>query len=247
MSKNNLACLVIFLVLLNPVGLANELGHGFYYYDDKAMPKKIHRPLKHNSSPNISTFSRADWLEKNHKKILHQALDDPSEHNVLKALFINKLMQDKTTRYTDVAKSLIQTNPFLDESSRRPLSSFGAKFADEKAAHAKEQLLHALANKVGIYFFFVSTCPACHRAAPLLKSFASRYDITVKAISIDGPPLQSGLFKDYSTNQGQAEKLGITNVPSLVLFSPPDHFALIAQGTLLSQDELSERIINAGL
>lgn len=77
-------------------------------------------------------------------------------------------------------------------------------------------------------FIFKSTCPHCHKFAPVLKSFATRYHLPVKAYSTDGgqlpgfiaTPLTSAGFQKFYVEGNYSPA-----VPALFLINHVTHQA----------------------
>jgi conjugal transfer pilus assembly protein TraF len=60
------------------------------------------------------------WFRKNLEKYRDRAIDDPSAENVAAYYYLQRVMMDKAHRFTDVAREVVMSDPFLDENQRRP-------------------------------------------------------------------------------------------------------------------------------
>lgn len=80
--------------------------------------------------------------------------------------------------------------------------------------------LRTLSGEVGIWYFYLSTCPYCMRQEPILTAIAERYGIPVTAISLDGGPPPGGEIQGYVYDRGQATRLGVQVTPTLYLVHP---------------------------
>ncbi|MCO6440519.1 MAG: conjugal transfer protein TraF [Nitrococcus mobilis] len=99
---------------------------------------------------------------------------------------------------------------------------------------------------VGIWYFYRSTCPYCVRQEPILHALASRYDIPVTPISLDGGPPPGRAFDGYTYDRGQAAQLGVRVTPTLYLVHPATRQAVLLSAGLMSAQALKRRIVRAG-
>ncbi|WP_369686146.1 conjugal transfer protein TraF [Photobacterium leiognathi] len=50
-------------------------------------------------------------------------------------------------------------------------------------------LTKEIGDKAGIFFFFRSDCPFCHKQMPLIALLEKNFGFTIKPVSLDGKPL----------------------------------------------------------
>jgi hypothetical protein len=115
-----------------------------------------------------------------------RALDDPSVENVTTYIKVQKEAYDRSQRFTDAWQIAMYTDPKLDYASQHPTSTYGHSVEAEIKRNTEEQLLAGTADRVGLFFFFTSTCPFCQEQSKVLKVFADTYGLTVKPVSLDG-------------------------------------------------------------
>jgi len=116
---------------------------------------------------------------------------------------------------------------------------------DDKATQGTEKAAKQLAKSAGLWFFYSSTCSFCVKEAGVLKGLMNAYDFKVVPIALDGMPLPSGDFKDFTIDRGQAKKMGVESTPALFLVKPGQEgggVLQLGQG-LLSGDEIIKRAI----
>lgn len=186
----------------------------------------------------------AAWFRENMQHYMDKAIDEPTPGNIKAYLYLQRIMMDKSSEFSDMSQQIVMGDPNLDEISRRPLAPFASQAMDKFAREQTELVLKEIANRAGLFFFFRSDCPYCHAQAPVLESFAEQFGMPVLPISLDGQPLASGQFPNFRVDQGQAIALNVHSVPALFLLGPEDNFLPISQGTV-SFDELSQRVILA--
>ncbi len=213
---------------------------------ESVIPKPNPSPTQASPKPPPPEQSplSAAWFRKNLEKYRDRAIDDPSSENVAAYYYLQRVMMDKAHRFTDVARQVVMSDPFLDENQRRPIATFAANETNRLAGVATEQALASLARQAGILFFFRSDCPYCHIQAPLLAVLEKRFGFKVYAVSLDGKPMPGELYPDFHTDRGQANLLGVTSTPAMFLMKPPDELLPLSQGAL-SLDDLTGRILLA--
>ncbi|NJD06886.1 MAG: conjugal transfer protein TraF, partial [Methylococcaceae bacterium] len=205
------------------------------------LPSPIPAPAVKPEPPALS----AEWFRKNLETYQDKAIDNPSPENVAAYYYLQRVMMDKASRFTDVARQVVQSDPLLDANTRRPLATFAVHEADQRSVSATEQALTTIAQHAGILFFFRSDCRYCHIQAPLLALLEERFGFKIYPVSLDGQPMPGPLYRNFHTDQGQARSLGIQATPALFLMQPPDDLRPLSQG-VLSFDDLTGRIILAG-
>ncbi len=102
------------------------------------------------------------------------------------------------------------------------------KKQDVPLNHSSDNTIQMLKQQYSIIFIFESTCPHCHRLAPIIKDFTSHYQIPLKSYSIDGgvingidsAPLSAKQFNDYFVQPGYRFV-----VPAVFLLNNKTHHA----------------------
>jgi conjugal transfer pilus assembly protein TraF len=186
----------------------------------------------------------AEWFRKNLERYRDQAIDDPTPENVAAYYYLQRVMMDKAQRFTDVARHVVMSDPYLDETVRRPIATYAANEANRQSGQAAGELLNEIATQAGILFFFRSDCPYCHIQAPILAILERNFGFTVYPVSLDGKPMPHGYYPTFKQDRGQAARLGVVSTPAMFLMKPPREIVLIAQSAL-SLEELTGRILLA--
>ncbi len=222
---------------------------GWFWYKDENSPEPEHAP--ENLPPSSSApapqgapaFSVA-WLRDNIPRYRDLAIDNPSVENVRAFLMIQRIMLDKAENFARMMQAVVVGDELIDEAARRGLSTFAGNELDREAAKGKTNLLKLLSERVGIFFFFDSSCSYCKVQIPILQQFKNTYDFAVLGISKDGKSLDTNFPFDWRSDQGLAEKFAVDQFPALVLVTPEGDAAKISQG-LLSLTEIQSRVILA--
>lgn len=172
-----------------------------------------------------------------------QAIDDPTPTKVARYLYLQRIALDKASRFTDVYQRVVQSDPYLDETTRRPVGNY-SNLLNRIAGQQRAAVLADLADEAGIWFFYRSDCPYCAAQAPVLHLLSEQTGFRVQAIALDGRALPNGRFPQFGRDTGQAARLGIISTPALFLVRPPAGIVPIAQG-LLSLSDLEQRLLLA--
>jgi conjugal transfer pilus assembly protein TraF len=204
-------------------------------------PVTVPAPAKPQGPPPLS----AEWIRENLEKYQRLAIDNPSPENVAAYLYIQRVMLDKSQRFSEQVKHVVQLDPFLDQGTRRPIASYGGAQFSKEARTTRQLLMAQIAQQAGIFFFFQGSCGHCEIQAPVLHSMQERYGFVVFPISIDGQPLKNGLFHKYVMDHGQAQRLQVIQTPAMFLGKPNTRDIIPLGQSTMSMDQMEERILTA--
>lgn len=186
----------------------------------------------------------SQWFRKNMDAFRDKAVDYPTKENVETYLFLQRVMLDKASTFSQVSQQVVMNDPLLDENSRRPISTFGGLLMDDMATEGVETASKKLAEMAGLWFFYDSTCQFCIKQAVVLNGLMNAYNFKVIPISLDGQPLPGGEFPKFMLDHGQAKKLGVETTPALFIVKPGDGGGAIQLGQgLLSGEDIIRRAI----
>ncbi len=174
------------------------------------------------------------------ERLQAEAVLNPSEETLLEFLRANLWQIRQGKIFADVARRVIWANPDLDTSIQYPTMQVATHIWHDQRNERREQTVRKLARTHGLFFFFRSDCPYCHRFAPILARIQARYGIEVLPISLDG-----GALPDYPAprrDNGLSARLGVTTVPSLFLVEPTSGDVIPIGAGLLSEHDVIDRI-----
>ena len=97
----------------------------------------------------------------------------------------------------------------LDYASQHPTSTYGHSV--EAGIKRNTEASGWRSDRVGLFFFFTSTCPFCQEQSKVLKVFADTYGLTVKPVSLDGVGLPE--YHSPPLYNGMAENVGVHGAP----------------------------------
>ena len=199
-------------------------------------------PVKPEPPKGPEPFS-TEWLNANIPKYLNKAVDDPTPENVEAFYILQRLAMDKAERFARVAEQVRVGNRFIDETTRRPVSSFAQRTIDRVAHDRKIALIKKIGQRAGLFYFFRSTCGYCTKQAPILGYLQHATDMSILAIAIDGVIPEPKQFENTVADAGQAAMLGVESTPSIYVVDPDTQvYASLGEG-LHELEELYDRII----
>lgn len=247
-----LVCLLEVTLNLGPVqagpSFYGDHQRGWFWYErhidppEPAKPPSEGRTIAQSNPEQKPAPLSAAWFRTELGRFRDAAIDQPTAEHIRTYLYLQRVMMDKASRFTDESRKLILSDPVLDENNRRPMATFAVNEANRQSALATEKYLKAIAEKAALLFFFRSDCHYCVLEVPLIKAMATHFGFRIFPVSLDGRGLPGNPFPDYRVDQGQAQRLGVTSTPALYLIIPPRQLLPIGQGTL-SMEDLIQRIL----
>ncbi|NLC22296.1 MAG: conjugal transfer protein TraF [Halomonadaceae bacterium] len=267
------SCMGIGLAMSHPTlasgGYYERAQEGWWWYQElpiieeeepekKDEPKEeptvtvMQAPPAEDSPEPVETTSQgpaplsAEWFRDNLQTYMDKAIDDPSKENVEAYFLLQRVMMDKAQNFADMSQRVVMGDPVLDEINRRSLDPSSSRMQETLSAQNREKALDRVLEKAGLAFFFSSDCALCTNQARILSGLSERTNLEVIPVTIDGLPLPDNSFSEAMVaDQGQAEALGITEGPALVLMAPPDRWVPISYGVISQEDIISRVLMTA--
>lgn len=237
----------------------DKSAEGWYWYNDPERVKELTELLKRLPPPPPDTKTDTEktdadyakenpfsvqWVRVMLPKYRDIAWNNPTPENVQAYFLVQKFALDRSQEFANTARKVVMGNIFLDGSINRPLSAAGVQMADAETAEKKNELLKILSKRIGLFFFYRSTCPHCERQAPVVSMLEKNLGYNVIAISTDGGALKGATLGKTKVDSGQAKHLGVASVPAIYLMNEKGEFDLISN-SLISYDNLKDRILIA--
>lgn len=254
--------LILALVLLAMLALASDesdfyerKAEGWFWYQDTHSDPESAKAPEPQSAPVLPKAQpeepapmpfTVDWVRQELPKVVDRAWDNPSPQNIRHFLILQQFVMNRAEQFRNVTQQVVTGDPWLDETSRRPLGAETGRLVNEQAGKARHELLATVSQRAGLWFFYRSGCPHCEGQAVVMEVMRHHYGFDMIAVALDGQPLGNGLFPDYRPDRGQAKKLNVQTVPAIFLVSPAGRFSSISQGEL-ALNEMQSRILVAAL
>jgi len=225
---------------------------GYFWYKDPALEKK--EPLASPVDPSPKPVKPVQAKKERQKELddfesMKQNADDAlkvaimtqSQADIERYLRLQKEMELRSLYFSQGAQRVVWTNPDLDASmNTRPTNSAAMDVYDTQQKELTARTVAEIGKSHGLFFFFRSDCPYCHKFAPTLKRYAAERGLSIMPISLDGGGLPD--FPQYQTDNGVATRLDVKSVPALFLVSPSEKSIIPVGYGLMSTGELNERI-----
>lgn len=165
---------------------------------------------------------------------------EPTPENVKAYIEAQEKLTQTASLYSDVWRRVIWQNPELNYELKRPVNNAAIATYASARKTVEKRTLDDITKEWGLFFFFRSDCPYCHRLAPTLKFLSDTYGITVLPVSVDGGGLPE--YPNPQRDNGLVERLAIRQVPMLVLGNVKNKRLIpLASGVISAQDVI-ERI-----
>jgi len=220
------------------VSFFSDRERGWFWYEQLPPPeekrKKEHK-LAHPFPPETLEDARRQLTELKEEAVMH-----PTEANLAAYIRLQNWVNDKSEQFSHAWKKVIWRHPELDYSIEHSTDARAILVRKDTEVANHRSRMAAIGRTYGLFFIFRSTCPYCHREAPMLKRFARRYGISVIPISQDGPGLPD--YPHPRPDTGISAQLGIQTVPALLLVNPKRRDIIPIAYGLVSEQELIQRI-----
>jgi len=226
-------------------GWHRDRERGWHWYESDPNPPSV-VPVQPPQGAPGSPQSEPEplsvlWLQEKLEETRIAAIDNPTRENVELYVYLQKMAMDKAEKFAIMSQQVAMINPDLDENYQNPTSTFVRRARLDTRDNEQERVLRALAENVGIYYFYRSDCAYCARQNPILKRMEAEHGLRILPISIDHLPSHDGAFPNWQPDQGQARALGVNATPTMYLYHPPNDVAFLAAG-LQSEPQLIKRI-----
>lgn len=234
-----------------PFVSGQSLKKGFFWYNDKTPEEheeETRQPISSSPSQQTNEELKLDsrWLKENLKNLQFAAMDNPTDENLSRFYTANRLMVDIATRFSDRTREYFINNPMMSEKRRQPTEAVALNAHRAGLEENQQKALTEIFKKGGLFFFFQSTCRYCHEQSQILNFMQNYYHVDIMPISIDGLPLNNGLFQRYGrATMDMIKQYAITEVPTVYLMSNDGSQATRVSTGLVSADELKNTIILA--
>jgi len=233
-----LFCLIVSLpIFADDMPFFQKHATGWHWYDDPVDEENITAENTISDPTKQMNAVRATI-----QRALNKAVIEPTRDNVKAYINLQNQLMAQSGKFADAWKEILVENPSLDYSLIHPTNNIARQVESDQENLKEENAIHTLAKESGLFFFYHSTCPYCQRFAPIVKSFAERYGVTVIPITTDGVSLPE--FPNSFIDQGQKETFHVTVEPSLFAVNPYSHQAYPVSYGLISEADLKKRILD---
>lgn len=232
--------LAVCLVSIN-INAESE-PHGFLWYNlsQETKPMKVENKKELISFRQLSYTQRDKVLAFWTMEALHKARQTKSIEDMRTFLTLKKYWQDESSEFSTLFQKTMLQYPELDYNVTHPTSSIGTRLLDEQRQLRRANKLKQISHDHGLLFFYRGDSPYDKKQIPIINEVAERYGIYVMPVSVDGQGLDE--FDNAVVDRGQADKLGVSFFPAVLLVNPKTgHHSPVAFG-LTTADVLQKRL-----
>ena len=193
---------------------------------------------KETKEPEIAEFAN---IQERLQELLQIAYVNPTDENLYNYIEYQNNVTNKAAVFADKWKRVQWLQPELDYSQRFPTAGM-AKAVNQKMLNENQDfnLKHLKDVGYGIFFFYRSDCQYCHQMKYPLDLLAKKTEMEVLSISLDGVLLDK--FPNSTKDTGQAERLGVTQTPTIMLVNTKTRDIQPISTGWTSLQELEKRI-----
>lgn len=223
---------------------------GWHFYCDKDLVEEIEEqkevaPAASSSSPKTPADYIAARDAVRHELEWKQArmVLEPTQENIIDYI---KTQRDKalepSTKLAMNWRQAVWKTPEVDYTLKNPVNTLGKQASLDSRRATKRQVIADISKRYGVFYLYMSTCVYCKKYTPVLKAFAEKHNLSIKAISVDGPI--SPQWPNSVYNPKFVETLGMKSkpVPATILFDARSKRIIPVGFGLMAMDELETRI-----
>lgn len=213
----------------------------FYWYCEM-LPDETEEPPPSEPArtPQEEALSQLETLQQELKEKRALAILSPTPENVAAYIDLQNQSMEKASVFSDIWRRVIWQSPALNYELKRPVNNAAINIHKQEVKAAQLTTLQEISREWGIFFFFRSDCPYCHIMAQTLTLMSAEHDLTVIPVSLDGGGLPQ--YPNPRTDNGLASKLGVSEVPLMVLGNIRDQRLVPIGSGVISSQEMIDRI-----
>lgn len=239
------AKIILFIALcaFSFTGFSREEPKGFMWYNSKQDLKQD----KSNPSQNTQTVAfkdltpmqQRDVLVLQTRKALAKFNVDPTQENALDYIKWQHFWLNQTTKGKRAFQEAMLTHPEFNYSVTHPTSQIGTQVTDAIKVQRAENVIRQLSKTHGLLYFYRGSNPYDEKQADIIKSFSTRYNISLMPVSIDGVISQK--LPESAIDKGQIERLKVKYFPAIMLFDAktkrikPVSYGFVTQDVIANQ------------
>ncbi len=229
-------------------GSASSLGWHFYC-DRRENPPQAEPPPAPPSPGNAqSAMERIEALRKALEEARAEAILDPTPAKVTAYLRLQQETLQRAATFSDAFRRTVWATPELDYTLKRPVGALAKQVWSDERRQARDRVLASLGERYGLIYLGHAGCAGCKVFGPLLRAFAMRHGLEVRAVSLTGEALEG--WPEAVPDNGRAARLGLGGgpgrspapVPALVLFDTKTTRVVPVGFGVMAEDEMAERI-----
>lgn len=231
-------------------GRYSKKEQGWFWYVEEPEPVPVEippppPPAQTSASPvekKLKPFS-AEWIAKKLDETRLVAIDNPTKDNMERYLLLQKLAMDKSEQFALAHRQYASLNPGIDETIQNPVGGTSRSTMNRARTQAMDDVLHKIGDVAGIWYFFSSECPFCHKQNPVINMLSGVHNLSVLPISLDARSSTDGLLPHWRPDRGQAAMLGVQGTPTMYIVNPSTNRIVLLASGVRTLPDLQRRIV----
>lgn len=211
-----------------------------WYCEEDAEPPEEQKPPAKTKTKEEQAMEELLALRKSLEDKKALAIMHPTPEHIADYVKAQEAMMDRASVFSDLWRRLVWQNPELNYELKRPVNNAGIVTYNDNRRDSEKNTMEAISKEWGIFFFFRSDCPYCHRMAGTLKYLSDQYGVTVFPISTDGRGIP--LYPNPHADNGIVAALDVKQVPMIVLANIKDRRLIPLGSGVIASQEIIERI-----
>lgn len=226
---------------------------GWFFYDDpeqekeifdeEVLPELVITPPAPEviEEPAEDVAINSEWLRINLPILLDKAQDVPTEENVRRYLYAQRIAMDKANVFSDVFAKVVRNEMALKEDLRRPSNNNQLLAYKRGLKTERIKIFKETKPKFGLFFFFKSDCEYCKQMVSEITDFKQRYSIDILPVSLNGLPLPNAptLLKDTIYDDGTLTNMMPVDVtPTVYAFNKDTYEAAVISKGFIGMNKL---------
>lgn len=213
---------------------------GFYWFEDNKVQAKDLQSFNYLTPEEAqdSIEARKKAMDDARSQMIELGFREDTPSHILRKAIVKykKLeanMHDGVLRLVRAAEETNLTNREIADVMNFPTNVFANKLKRKVEEQEKIGIIQSFAKKFDLVLFTSSDCPYCLAFIPVITNFSREYGFTLETTSLD-------------SKEGKlAQKLGITQVPTLVAVSRDGSRLFELSRGLQSVSELEASVVTA--
>lgn len=235
------AMALVFPVLGFAADFFSSHSTGWYFYDD---PKTHDDPQPHsphqNTAQDVAVLHALDAQRRQLKIAKAHLVMYPTVRHARDYIRLQNAASRQAARVTHVWQRALLYYPDLDFSLTHPTRSVARRIAIAAQSQKIDSALKTFSKRMGLFFFYKSTCPYCRKFAPVVNRLVKQYHIQLIPITLNGVPLP--LFPQSRRDAGQARRFGVHATPALFAIDPRTKKVTPISYGFISEEQLKARL-----
>lgn len=217
---------------------------GWQWYD--AEPKmtdegrrEIPKPEKPAPSEQQGALQKLEILRQALKASLAEAILYPGTENFIKYFELQNYFTQQAGLFERSAQRAFLEHPELDYNLKH--SHYNGTVKSQLAADfsAQRDAISRLAQRYGVMLFYRGAEPIDGQLVGVVKGFRDSYGLSVVPVTVDG--VVNPAMPETRRDAGQAQRLGVTHFPALMLVDPRSGAVKPLAYGFISQDDLAKQ------